>query len=220
LRRVLDDFGVPFAAGMENAGLWQAADSDLPIYFIEHEGFFGSRHRIYSCPDDGSRFVFYARASLEAARHLGWQPHVIHCNEWQTALVPNWLHTAYKDDSFFARTAVVYTIHNLAHQGIFGQHLLQMAGLEAQGFISHPDIPFHLNHEVNLMSRGIIFADIIAADAAAIENMQRPEFGHGLHPLLQDRKERLVGVAARDDARAYWQIYRDALSYKLTGHPS
>ncbi len=195
LKLVLDKFPVPFENGVEYAGLWQAPDTDLPIYFVDHDRYFGSRQGIYSFPDDGERFVFYSRASLEAARHLNWQPHVIHCNEWQTALVPNWLHTVYADDPFFAQTAVIYNIHNLAYQGIFGHRVLEIAGIEKQGFIAHPDASASLNEVVSMVGRGIIFADVIATVSPTYaKEILTPEYGEGLDPVLRDRKNRLFGI--------------------------
>ncbi len=204
LKRVLAHFPVPFENDVEWASLWRAPDPDLPIYFIEHQRFFGSRQGIYSFPDDGERFVFYSRASLEAARHLDWRPDVLHCNEWQTALIPNWLRTTYKDDPFFARTAVVYTIHNLGYQGIFGYRVLQIAGIEQHGFIAHPDIAPSLNQVVSMMGRGIIFADIITTVSPSYaREIQTPEFGEGLDPILRDRSERLFGILNGIDVEAW-----------------
>jgi len=212
LKRVLERFPVPFENDVAWAGLWRAPDTDIPIYFIEQQRFFGSRQGIYSFPDDDERFVFYSRASLEATRHLGWQPDVIHCNEWQTALIPNWLRTLYQDDPFFAQTAVVYTIHNLGYQGIFGYRTLQIAGIEKQGFIAHPDISPSLNQVVSMMGRGIIFADIITtASPSYAQEIQTPEFGEGLDPVLRDRSERLFGVLNGIDAESWNPATDDAI---------
>ena len=210
-KRVIERFAIPFENHEEVAGLWQAPDADIPIYFIEHQRFFGSRQGIYSFPDDGERFIFYSRASLEAARRLGWQPHIIHCNEWQTALIPNWLHTIYGDDPFFVQTAVVYTIHNLSYQGIFGRRVLQIAGIESQGFITHPEIAPSLNQVVSMMGRGVIFADVITTVSPTYAaEIQTPEFGEGLDPLLRDRNERLFGILNGLDNDA-WNPATDAV---------
>lgn len=204
LRRVLDSFPVPHENEIEQAGLWQAPDSDLPIYFIEHDRFFSSRRGIYSFPDDGERFVFYSRAALEACRAMGWQPQVIHCNEWHTALVPNWLHTTYADDPLFAETAVIYSIHNLGYQGIFGHRVLEIAGIESHGFIAHPDVSANLNEVVSMMGRGIIFADIITTVSPTYaREILSPAFGEGLEPFLNDRKNRLFGILNGIDTERY-----------------
>ncbi|NOX63381.1 MAG: glycogen synthase [Chloroflexi bacterium] len=204
LRRVIDHFPVPMEHDFEEAGLWQAVDADLPIYFIEHERYFGSRRGIYSFPDDAERFIFYSRASLEACRHLDWKPHVVHCNEWQTALVGNWMRTIYEDDPFFAETAVVYNIHNLAYQGIFGHRVLEIAGIEKYGFIAHPDVSPSLNQVVSMMGRGIIFADlIVTVSPTYAREILTPEYGEGLDPVLRDRQDRLFGILNGVDTEAY-----------------
>ncbi len=203
-KRILESFPVPHENDVELAGLWQAPDPDLPVYFIEHDRLFGSRTGIYSFPDDGERFVFYSRACLEAARHLGWQPHIVHCNEWQTALVPNWLRTIYAADPFFAKTAVVYNIHNLSYQGIFGHRVLEMAGIENFGFIAHPDVSTSLNEVVSMVARGIIFADVIVTVSPTYaKEILTPEFGEGLDPILRDRQNRLYGILNAIDISDY-----------------
>lgn len=203
-RRVLEHFPVPFQDEVETAGLWQAPETEIPVYFIEHDRFFGSRQGIYSYPDDAERFIFYSRASLEAARHLSWQPHVIHCNEWQTAIIPNWLRTIYAGDPFFAQTAVIYNIHNLSYQGIFGHRVLEMAGIARYGFIAHPEVSPSLNDVVSLMGRGIIFADIIATVSPTYAHeILTPEFGEGLDPILRDRQHRLIGILNGIDTDTY-----------------
>ena len=210
LKQVLAHFDVPIGQGVESAALWQAPDPDLPIYFIENQRLFGSRSGIYNFYDDGERFIFYSRAALEAARQLGWRPDILHCNEWQTALIPNWLRTLYRDDPFFARAASVYTIHNLSHHGIFGAHELHLAGLDEQGFLSHPEIPDEQNQALNMMARGIIFADLITAS---------PETSSSdpLAPLLQDRHEHFVRIqhSGQKAAQAYVQLYQRAQNLKL-----
>ena len=204
LVRILEDFPVPFENEMETAGLWQAQDAEVPTYFIEHSRFFGERQGIYSFPDDAERFIFYSRASLEACRRLGWQPQVIHCNEWHTALVPNWIRTVYAEDPFFAETAVIYNIHNLAYQGIFGHRVLEIAGIASHGFIAHPEVSPGLNDVVSLMARGIIFADIIVTVSPTYaREILTPEFGGGLEPVLRDRQNRLFGILNGIDFERY-----------------
>src|SRR5260370_37651861 len=73
-------------------------------------------------------------------RALDWSPDIIHCNDLQTGIVPNWMHTVYRGDPFFSDTATVYTIHNLAYQGIFGYRILEVAGVAANGFV-YPQRP-------------------------------------------------------------------------------
>ena len=164
LVRRLDALSVPMDERTEIAGLLEgrigAGSTETPVYFVDSPRYF-DRQGIYMYPDDAERFIFFARAALEACRALDWQPDVIHCNEWHTALVPNWLKTTYRDDPFFARTATIYTAHNLEYQGVFGYRVLEIAGLSDLGYIAHPDVAPDLNEVVDMMARGLLFADII-----------------------------------------------------------
>jgi starch synthase len=170
---------------------WPESES-VPVYLVESRRYFG-RENIYGYADDGERFILYCRAALEMCRALGWAPDVIHCNDWHTALVPNWLATTLKDDPFFAHTATVYTIHNLAYQGIFDFHFLWLAGLAEQGFI-YPQIG-ELAQVVDLMGRGILFADAVTTVSQRYaREILTPEYGERLDPLLRERQDRLFGI--------------------------
>src|SRR5579859_2402805 len=147
LTRTLPPFQVPMDDHVEQATLVSSSVNSpggtIPVYMIENEHYF-DRDGIYMYEDDADRFIFFCRATLEGMKQLGWKPDIIHCHDWHTAIVPNWLKTVYRDDPFYQTTACVYTIHNLAYQGIFGYRVLEIAGVDEYGFIAHPDMP-HLN---------------------------------------------------------------------------
>jgi starch synthase len=178
----------------EPAGLVETTlDGSVPVYMVESARYF-DRDGIYMYPDDAERFIFFCRGTLEAVKRLDWQPDVIHCHDWHTALVPNWLKTIYAHDPFFADAASVYTIHNLAYQGVFGYRVLEIAGIDEYGFIVHPDI-VDLNEVVDFMGRGIYFADVInAVSETYAREIVTSEFGEKLDPMLRDRRDRLFGV--------------------------
>ncbi len=193
----LASYPVPMDDHSEDAALLHAvvtsAGGDVPVYMIDNAHYY-DRDGIYMYEDDADRFIFFCRATLEGIKRVGWQPDVIHCHDWHTAIVPNWLKTIYKDDPFYTNTACVYTIHNLAYQGVFGYRVLEIAGVDEFGFIAHPDTPA-LNDVVDFMGRGIYYADIINTVSETYANeILMPEFGEGLDPLLRDRRDRLYGV--------------------------
>jgi starch synthase len=158
---------------------------DAPRYF--------DRENIYGYLDDGERFILFCRAAVETMRQLDWSPDIIHCNDWQTGIVPNWMHTVYRDDPFYADTATVYTIHNLAYQGIFGYRILEVAGVAAGGFL-YPQI-VELANVVDIMGRGILFADAITTVSERYaQEILTPTFGEKLDPLLRSRRDRLFGI--------------------------
>lgn len=189
-----EPFPVPMDDQTMDAGLFQGIIGDgVPVYFVENARLY-DRDGIYMYPDDAERFIFFCRAMLEGVRRLHWQPDVIHCHDWHTAIVPNWIKTIYRDDPFFKDTATVYTIHNLAYQGIFGYRVLEVAGIDEYGFIVHPDLP-DLDNVVDMMGRGIYFADIInTVSETYAQEILTPEYGERLDPLLRDRRDRLFGI--------------------------
>lgn len=194
LTRELEPFSVPMDGQSEQASIFETTIAqDVPVYMVENAKYY-DRDGIYMYPDDAERFVFFCRAALEMLKRLDWQPDVIHCHDWHTAIVPNWLKTIYLDDPFFARTATVYTIHNLAYQGIFGYRVLEIAGIDEYGFIYHPEMA-DLSEVVDLMGRGIYFADMISTVSERYaREILTPEFGERLDPILRERQDRLVGI--------------------------
>jgi starch synthase len=194
LQEVVPTFDVPLHRTTQPARILEGRiGNGVPVYMVDNAHYY-EREGIYMYPDDADRFIFFCRAALEALKHLDWQPDVIHCHDWHTAIVPNWLQTIYKDDPFFAHTVTVYTIHNLAYQGIFGYRVLEIAGLDEWGFQYHAEMA-DLNEVVDLMGRGIYWADLVSTVSQTYaREILTPEFGERLDPLLRDRRDRLFGI--------------------------
>jgi starch synthase len=193
LVKVLEDVSVEMGMLRERVAVREGSVGEgIPVYMIDAPRYF-ERENIYGYTDDGERFILFCRAALEMVRELGWLPDVIHCHDWHTGIVPNWLHTVYADDAFFGGTATVYTIHNLAYQGIFGYRILEVAGVAAQGFL-YPQIA-ELANVVDIMGRGILFADAITTVSERYaEEILTPSFGERLDHLLRSRRGRLFGI--------------------------
>ena len=207
LKPLVSDVIVPMDERMEQANVLQGSigsgDSQTPVWFIDNARYF-DRQGIYMYPDDAERFIFFSRAALETCRKLDWRPDIVHCNEWHTALVPNWLKAVYRGDPFFAETATLYTAHNLEYQGIFGNRVLEIAGLADLGFIAHPDMAPDLNDVVDMMARGLLFADIVnTVSETHAREVLTPEYGQRLDPILRDRRERLFGILNGIDTGLY-----------------
>lgn len=203
LKDVLAPFPVPMDKQMEEASVRQATLApDIPVYMIENSKYY-DRDGIYMYPDDAERFIFFCRSALEMLRHLDWSPDVIHCHDWHTAIVPNLLKTVYKDDPVYANTATVYTIHNLAYQGIFGYRVLEVAGIAEHGFMYHPEMA-DMTEVVDFVARGVIFADVITTVSERYaQEILTPAYGEKLDPLLRDRKDRLFGILNGIDYEAF-----------------
>ncbi len=171
----------------------------VQVYFLENKTFFG-RAGLYvhpetkkDYPDNDERFIFFCRGVLEVLKKLGWQPSIIHCNDWQTGLVPAYLKTLYKDDPFYRETRTVLTVHNMAYQGVFPlssfaktglpDALLSEDGIQAQG-------------SLNFLKSGLVFADAITtvSERYAQEIRQSDEYGCGLQHIVERRKQDLTGI--------------------------
>jgi len=189
--KIGEPFPIPVRPGEEHAHLiGSTLDDGVPVYLIWNELYFSSRDRIYGFDDDAQRFAVFGRASLAALHLVGWKPDVIHANDWHTGIVPTWLNTDGRKDPFYRDIATLFTIHNLAYQGITGRLILTFAQM---------DHVKHLSVEqpgaVNWMAQGIAHADLInTVSPRYAQEILTPEMGMGLDPLLRERRDRLFGV--------------------------
>jgi len=154
-------------------------------------------------PDNAARFALFARAVCAIAMDragLDWHPELVHCNDWQTGLVPALL------SSEPQRPATLFTVHNLAYQGLFDWHTFKSLELPADWW-SPDKLEFH-NH-FSFIKGGLVFADwITTVSPTYAREIQTPEFGCGLDGLLHYRRERLSGILNGVDYRI-WSPGRD-----------
>jgi starch synthase len=140
LNDLLYDVPVPMNGRVETSGVLEGRIGDtVPVYMIENSKYY-EREGIYMYHDDADRFIFFCRAAMEMLKRMDWVPDVIHCNDWHTAIIPNWLKTIYKDDPFYQRMVSIYSIHNLSYQGVFGQRVLEIAGIDQYQFMVPPGV--------------------------------------------------------------------------------
>ncbi len=157
--------------------------------FFDRDDLYGGARGDYQ--DNAARFIFFDRALLEACRVMALYPDVIHCNDWQTGLVPVYLRELNRE-GIFRRTATVMTIHNLGYQGLFDGAMFSLTGLPQEWFVPE-GIEFY--GKVNFLKAGIVSADIVTtvSDTYAGEILT-PEFGFGLEGVLKRRARYLYGV--------------------------
>jgi starch synthase len=186
-------------------------DQEIPIYFIGREEFF-DRDYLYGTSkgdyfDNAERFVFFSKAALLLCHQLGFSPDIIHHHEWQTGLIPAYLKSIYREDPHFSHTAIVFTIHNIAYQGLFRKDKFWLTGLP-QEMYNPEGIEFW--ERINLMKAGIVYADVInTVSQKYSQEIQTSEFGYGLEGILSKRREDLYGILNGVDY-AEWDPSRDA----------
>ncbi len=172
----------------------------VEFLFVANDTLFG-RDGIYldtkkgkDYPDNDERFIFFALASLEVAKGVDFRPDIIHANDWQSGLVPGYLATLYKDDSFFSDTRSVFTIHNIGYQGHFEKDIFPKLGLPKS--LYSPGSPFEYWDHVNFLKIGITTCDIITtvSETYAEEIQSSNEMGFGMEGILFYRRHDLYGV--------------------------
>jgi starch synthase len=205
-------FLVPVGADHKLTEVLETSTDGIPAYFAWDEYYFG-RDKVYSYDDDAQRFVFFGRTILAFIKQVGWQPDVIHANDWHTAFVPTWLATAGKSDPFYAPIATAYTIHNVTYHGTTGNTILRFGGLE--GHVKHLEV--EPPGAVNWMARGIVHSDAInTVSKRYAQEIQTPEFGAGMEGLLKARnaEKRLCGIINGVD----YAMFDPATDPHLTQH--
>lgn len=176
-------------------------------YFISHP-LFSDRTGLYSYagqdyPDNLERFAFFSRACVEMIRLMG-DIDVVHCNDWQTALV-----IAYLKDAGMDHVGSLFTIHNLAYQGLFDAILWSMLFLPHELF--HHDCMEYFGR-INIMKAGIVFADAVnTVSPTYAREIQTAEFGSGLEGLLRSIAAKLSGIANGIDTDI-WDPMHDRLT--------
>jgi len=188
---------LPLASGFKYAAIQDGGESggvrtflvDLPEYF-DRDGLYQDKGQDW--PDNHLRYASFSLACLEFLKRSENPPDILHCHDWQSALVPIYLRNLYQDDAYFQKTAVMFTIHNLGYQGHFPPHILPQIGLHA-GLFTVDGLEFY--GKVNLLKGGIIFSDFITTVSSKYaEEIQTPEFGYGLEGVLKSRSDRLQGI--------------------------
>ncbi len=181
------------------AGAKTTIGSGIEVFFIENQKYF-DRDQLYGdkfgdYPDNLERFAYFSKACLELAKKIyasGGKPDVIHCNDWQSSLIPVYLKTLYKDDPFFQNIKTVLTIHNLSYQGLFDKSQFPKSGL-GQELFGIDGLEFY--GKVNVLKGGILFSDLITTVSPTYsKEIQTQEFGCGLEGVLMRRSNDLYGI--------------------------
>jgi len=199
---VAAEWKVDWPLGPEPVRLLRLApeDSTVTYLFVDSKRYF-SRPSLYRDPatgrdyvDNDERYILFCRALLEGLPRLGWAPDVVQANDWQTALLPTYLATRFKDDPFYARTRSMITIHNMPFQGQFPASTFEKLDLPEALF--YPTGPFEFWGDVNFLKSAIWYADVVTtvSERYAQEIQSSPVDGAGLDGVLKGRADHLFGI--------------------------
>ena len=198
LCQTYDDLWVPWYNGHIHCTVWFGFVHGRKCFFIEPhspDNFF-NRGTIYGFNDDVLRYAFFCRAALEFLWKSGKHPDVIHCHDWQTALVPVFLYEIYQNLGFW-HPRVCFTIHNFKHQGLTGDFLLNATGLHRPEYYFHHDrlLDNRIPHALNLMKGGIVYSNFVTTVSPRYAGETKDGGqGFGLEPTLHTHHYKFGGV--------------------------
>lgn len=192
-------FDVPVGEAVRAGRLWKSihpGSKNIKVYFIQCDEYY-DRDALYGTetgdyPDNAERFIFLSRAVLEAIKKLRLSIDMIHCHDWQTALIPVYLKTLYAHEKILSSIKTVLTIHNLAYQGLFKHEDMKLTGLDHSLFN-----PSQLEYwgKINFLKGGIMFSDIVTTVSRKYaEEIKTVEFGCGLEGTLKEHENKLYGI--------------------------
>jgi starch synthase len=215
MHEVFRDLWVPWYDGAIHCTVYFSFVHDRKCFFIEphsQDNFF-NRGSLYGFRDDVLRFAFFSRAAIEFLWQSGKHPDVIHCHDWQTALVPVFLYEIYQQLGMH-HPRVCLTIHNFKHQGVTGPDLLNATGLHRpERFMAHERLgDNHHRGALNLLKGGIVYSNFVSTVSPryAYESKDQGQ-GFGLEPTLHTHHMKYGGVVNGVD----YDVWNPAIDHHL-----
>ena len=207
--KYVTNFQVPLAWRSQYCGLFESTINGVKYYFLDNEYYF-KRDGLYGFYDDAERFAFFSRAVIEAIPHLNFNPDIIHCNDWQTALIPVYLNLFYRHIKHCEHIRTVFTIHNIQYQGKYGLELMEsVLGIDPKdtGVLEYDDC-------INFVKGAIVTSDKVTTVSPSYANeLHDPWFAHGLDRLISEYSFKVSGILNGIDIKEY-DPANDELIYK------
>lgn len=210
--KYITNFTVPVGWRNQYCGLFELSMQGVVYYFLDNEFYF-KRSGLYGFYDDGERFAFFSRAILETLFYIDYKPEIIHCNDWQTALVPVYLNLYYRHLQQYANIKTIFTIHNIQYQGKYGLELLE----EIVGIGRKDAHVLEFDSCTNYMKGAIETADkITTVSPTYAKEILDPWYSHGLDGLLRQKQYKLCGIINGIDT----SVYNPATDPNIAAHYS
>jgi len=199
--KYIDNFTVNVGWRNQYCGILEYEHEGVKFYLLDNEYYF-NRDGLYGYYDDGEKFAFFDRAVLEFVKHIDWVPDILHCNDWQTGMVPVLLKLEYSKEEKFKNMKTMFSIHNLFFKGMFDPKVLpELFGYDYESFNNGS-----LEHygAVSFLKGGINYADkVTTVSKSYAEEIKTPEYGERLEGLLRYRSSALEGIVNGIDYKEY-----------------
>jgi len=192
-------FTVPVSWRNQYCGVFELNENGVIYYLLDNQYYF-QRDGLYGHYDDAERFAFFSRAVLELCAYTDFKPDIVHCNDWQTALIPVYHSLIYAKQPEYTHIKTVLTIHNIQYQGIYSKAILgDVFGIGEE----HADILTY-NGSLNLLKGGIECADrVTTVSPTYAAEILDPWYSHGLDSILNARRFKLRGILNGIDTVSY-----------------
>jgi len=181
-------FRVNVGPKKEYAGIEKTVFDGVIFYFVDNEYYFGYRNSLYGHYDDGERYGFFDNAVLQMLGEIDFYPDIIHCNDWQSGLIPYLYNKKYAQQPKYKGIKTIMTIHNIAYQGRFSKELMPYLDVEYSNELEHDNV-------INFLKCGIVCANFVTTVSENYANeILYDYFGYGMQTVLQNRKDSLKGI--------------------------
>ena len=207
-------FNVTLAWRQVYCGVFQLEREGVTYWFIDNEYYF-KRWQMYGHFDDCERFAYFSRAVIETPGQLDWAPDIIHCNDWQTALVPVYLLEEKYRIPQLGGARTVFTIHNIEYQGRYGDQVLQdVIGLD-KSYFNEGMLAYH--RDVNLMKGAIMASNFVTTVSPTYaQELRTPFYAHGLDGVINQQSFKLEGILNGIDTALYDPATHTGLAANFT----
>ncbi len=197
--RFLTSLSVPVAWRRQYCGIFEARSGGVIYYFVDNQYYF-KRHGLYGHYDDAERFAFFSRAILEMLPYIDFKPDIIHCNDWQTSMVPTYYSIFYANNDWYRGIKTVITIHNILYQGKYGKELVEdVLGIPNSDFsiLEYDDCVNMLKSAIETSNR------VTTVSPTYAQEILDPWFSSGLDGILRERQWKLSGILNGIDTNSY-----------------
>ena len=190
---------VPVAWRRQYCGIFEAKVDGVTYYLLDNQYYF-KRGRLYGHYDDAERFAFFSRAVLEMLPVIDFKPDILHCNDWETGLIPVYYHLFYANTDWYQGIKTLYTIHNIEYQGQYGYEILE----DVFGIPSQHTHLLEWNNCINIMKGAIETANWVSTVSPTYaKEILDPWFSHNLDQILRERSWKLSGILNGIDDKLY-----------------
>jgi len=197
--RFITDLTVMLSWRTQYCGIFEMEYDGVMFYFLDNEQYF-KRDNYYGYDDDGERFAFFSKAALDVLPYLDFKPDILHCSEWQTAMVPIYLKTLFRGRKEYENLRTVFTIHNIEYQGKFDESILgDLLGIQKSdmGILKY-------HGAINFMKGAIVTCDRLTTVSPSYgEEISYSFYGRGLEGIIKENRYKLSGILNGIDTALY-----------------